>query len=233
MPRQRVRDFGTCLNFAGGAATDRVTIANTASSQAITTNFSITCWGNLSGLSPVAARFFQKHNTSSQGFIFLINGTTKTIRMQLDGTLYESSLSNILPPIGKWSHFGVTFDSAAASDQIKFYLNGAAAGVATRATAVTAHTDSIYLGNRDNPFDRCFPGRLDEIKLFNTTLSAQDIADEYYGNYTSTTGLIGYWKFDEGSGSSVVDSSGVHADGTITTATYQTTVAFKPRTAVT
>lgn len=232
MSRQRVRDFGYCLNFSGGSATDRVVVANSASSQAITTNFSITTWAIFTAYTPVAARFFQKHDQFNHGFIFLINGTTKTIRVQLDGTLYESAIQNILPLLGVWTHFGVTFDSAAGSDQIKFYMNGVAAGVATRASAITSHTDSIYLGNRDTPYDRCFPGALDEQKLFNRTLSAQEMLSESIGTLTSTTGLIGYWKYNEGSGTTAIDSTGTHSDGTITGATYTTNVAFKSRTLV-
>jgi hypothetical protein len=37
-----------------------------------------------------------------------------------------------------------------------------------------------------------------------------------------TTHMMGYWKFDEGSGSKALDSSGHHRDGTIDGAVYST-----------
>ena len=42
---------------------------------------------------------------------------------------------------------------------------------------------------------------------------------------TLTTHIMGYWKFDEGSGSTALDSSGHNRNGTISGAMYSTNVA--------
>jgi len=55
----------------------------------------------------------------------------------------------------------------------------------------------------------------DKIKCSNVMLDLKNI--KYYGDKRS--GLVGYWKLDEGSGSTSVDSSGQGNDGTLSPAT--------------
>ena len=64
-------------------------------------------------------------------------------------------------------------------------------------------------------------GKIDEVQLWNTALTQSEIQQ-----YMSTpptgneAGLIGYWNFNEGSGSTVTDLSGNGNNGTINGATW-------------
>ena len=54
------------------------------------------------------------------------------------------------------------------------------------------------------------------------------IANQQPINLTGSTGLVGYWKFDEGSGTSAADSSGTGNTGTLNnTPTWSTDVPYK------
>ena len=54
-------------------------------------------------------------------------------------------------------------------------------------------------------------GNIDEFSVFSSALSASDISDVYNSgaptDLASTSGLVGYWRMEEGSGTSVADSS--------------------------
>jgi len=70
-------------------------------------------------------------------------------------------------------------------------------------------------------------GLIDDARIYNRALTAADV----YTLYTSTggtsgditTGLVGYWKLDEGSGTSAADSSGSGYVGTLTNGPVWTT----------
>jgi hypothetical protein len=71
---------------------------------------------------------------------------------------------------------------------------------------------------------------MDEIEIYNQELSAQDALDIYLNRPISKT-PIHRWLFNEGSGTSALDSIG-GATATITGATYATNVICKPRTLI-
>lgn len=96
---------------------------------------------------------------------------------------------------------------------------------------MTSNTDSLIIGNRAD-LARGFDGLIDELKIYNRTLSASEILDECYGRNNSTSGLVLYTKFDEGSGTSAIDSSGTQPAGSITGATYSTDVFIKSRSSI-
>ncbi|HEC81506.1 MAG TPA: LamG domain-containing protein [Thermoplasmatales archaeon] len=71
-----------------------------------------------------------------------------------------------------------------------------------------------------------FQGIVDEVRVYNRALSASEIQQLYNqgggGNQPPTEGLVGYWSFDEGSGSIAHDYSGNGNDGTIYGASWDT-----------
>ena len=74
----------------------------------------------------------------------------------------------------------VTWDSGATV----FYLDGQIVGIASEGGALTQSTYRMILGNTDNPGtndvpDNYWQGQLDEIAVFDKTLSAADIAALY------------------------------------------------------
>src|SRR5262249_19052432 len=59
-------------------------------------------------------------------------------------------------------------------------------------------------------------GELDEVRIWNTARSAAEIQSNMCRSLTGTEpGLMGYWRFDEGSGTTVMDASGHGFDGTL------------------
>ena len=79
----------------------------------------------------------------------------------------------------------------------------------------------VVIGATRGDEDRDFSGDLDEIRIYNAALPMTVIKDiaagggQVPGDPEPIPGLAGYWRFEEGSGGTVADSSGNGNDGTI------------------
>ena len=110
------------------------------------------------------------------------------------------------------------YDSATTN--LYLYLNGAL--VATTNTGVVPASGTGYpftLGRNAVGANSYLDGTLDDARVYNRALSAADIKTLYYstggGSGDINTGLIGYWKLDEGSGTLAADSTGTGNTGTL------------------
>src|SRR5262249_46052651 len=72
-------------------------------------------------------------------------------------------------------------------------------------------------GDPSGPFRRRFRGDIDEVRIWNFALTQNDILQNMNSLLTgSEAGLVGYWRFDEGNGTTTADRSGHGATGTLT-----------------
>lgn len=93
-------------------------------------------------------------------------------------------------------------------------------------------TPDTTIGTTDNLLDitlgrrtgsaQWFDGCIDDVRIWNITLSAAQAEDLALYGMVPRTGLVGEWLFDEMSGTTAFDTSGNGNDGTILNATYTT-----------
>lgn len=108
---------------------------------------------------------------------------------------------------GIWHHVGFT----KAATSIKFYVDGVQSGSTGTLTGTNTFTDAsptTIIGN--DPVDlgaSSFTGKMDELLLFNTALTAGEVL-ALYTSGTIPTGLIDTYHFDEGTGTTSADSTG-------------------------
>jgi len=108
----------------------------------------------------------------------------------------------------QWVHIAMTWDGAA----LVTYVNGVAKiTVQAGGGALNTKTSNLMLGcNPTN--NNCFSGLFDELRVWNVARSASEIKDNYEKPLTGNeAGLVGYWKFDEESGTTAADA--VSSDG--------------------
>lgn len=93
------------------------------------------------------------------------------------------------------------------------------AGIATNTSSVTfnGNVSHFVVGSafRSSVASNTITGKLRDVRVWSRALTAQEAADFYNEIYVSNTSLQLWWKFDEGSGTSVADSSGNSRTGTI------------------
>ncbi|MBP6722339.1 MAG: T9SS type A sorting domain-containing protein [Bacteroidia bacterium] len=97
---------------------------------------------------------------------------------------------------GNWMHIAMV----QTADSLIGYQNGLRVGAVNSVPPTMAYY-SFSLGKNDDSGEY-FEGQVDELKSFNRALSAVEVANQQnlVGNAAITTGLTGYWQFNEGSG---------------------------------
>ena len=70
-------------------------------------------------------------------------------------------------------------------------------------------THQLNIGWTGFPGLEYFAGEIDEVRIWNTARTQAEIGFNYYRRLTgSEPGLMGYWRFDEGTGTTTADASG-------------------------
>ena len=81
----------------------------------------------------------------------------------------------------------------------------------------------MYIGRGANSYNL---GKIDDVSLFDYKLTAANVTSIYNGgtpNDISSLSPLAWWQFNEGSGTTAIDSAGSN-NGTISGATYSTDV---------
>lgn len=110
---------------------------------------------------------------------------------------------------GQWYHVAATWDGST----VRIYVNGVLETTQARTGTIGIDTRTLYIGGR--PGSDQFDGRLDDVRLYNRALSAEEVALLS----ASGSGLIAHWTFDDATGVAVLDSSGNNRHAAFNTGT--------------
>jgi len=142
-------------------------------------------------------------HTSGRDFSLRTLGTDNRWRVQHWGGAYDIDFT--YDSKNKWVHFAHVYDGS----RVTIYANGQVVASAAR-TLNTADTKTFHIGRWADYF---FDGMIDDVRIYNTALSAQAVQVLASGGQWND-GLIAHWKFDETAGQLAEDSAGDN-DGTI------------------
>ncbi|MCS6833155.1 MAG: LamG domain-containing protein, partial [Flammeovirgaceae bacterium] len=119
----------------------------------------------------------------------------------VDGYLVLTPNNSV--PLGEWTHFTMTYQSA--TKLVEWYINGSLVSSGTLTTGISANNlQPLRIGAIVNPSNvavNVWKGQLDEIKIFHTTLSSGDIALLMNSTAINSLSMVAYWNFNEGTGS--------------------------------
>lgn len=105
-------------------------------------------------------------------------------------------------------HVTAVFDGDLASEQGKIYINGILEDMTTifpwSGTLEGTSGGAWYVGRRPSDLTRNLDGRLDDMIVYQTALTASEVMDLYMGN--PPAGYTARWKMNEGSGNTAFDS---------------------------
>ena len=163
----------------------------------------------------VEASFYIRYENNLSDFIYSFKCGSNTYL-----SIAASSGSFSIPSINTWHHVAITYDGITATA----YLDGVIVGYETVTGSLSYfHSVPMYIGNWQMQED--FNGNIDEVHIWNSALSQEQI--QQYMNCPPSgdeEGLVGYWNFEEGSGTTAFDQTSNGNDGTINGATYSTDV---------
>lgn len=144
-----------------------------------------------------------------------------TAGIYLNGHNYFASDNSTFIPTETWTHVAMTWNQA--GDLIA-YVNGVETNrISTEGYSYSSSLNKVTIGvGYTNMYYAYFKGKIDELRVWNTTRSASEIFDNMNAELAgSETGLVAYYKMSDGSGTTLSDdqSSGSNP-GTISNATW-------------
>jgi len=161
-------------------------------------------------------RFIGKHETGFKGYEAAKGANNRIQWWPANGNdwnLLESN-STLLPD--RWYHVALI----SHPDYRKIYIDGAedisAGGIGD---IVPSPNRNLIIGGSSGK-GYLWNGQIDDVRIYNYALDEGEIQEIMSGEATGAeSGLMGYWKFNESSGSTAFDSSGNGNNGTIFEAT--------------
>jgi len=185
-------------------------------------NFTFEAWINLTSASG-ALTILSKGDGSNgaiTNYIFNVGANSNNSKLGLfAGGAWYSATTTL--STGIWYHAAVIVSGTA----VTFYLNGVSDGTATLSVAM--YTGGTYLFKIGEQGDGCncnhMNGKIDEIRVWNTARTQTEIRTYLFNKNlsNSTAGLVAYYRFNEGSGTSTANSctNTIGIDGTLTNGT--------------
>ena len=162
-----------------------------------------------------------KYNSNSPTVNGVSWGLTMLDTGRLRFSVYQNVAGNVVRSVdtnasvltaGAWQHVAATFDLA--TQQMKIYVNGAevASTLLPGASTLTGIADSntpVRIGayqNSTGSLVGLWQGQIDEVRLWSVARTQTEIAaarDQALA--ANTTGLVSYWRLDEGTGTTAAD----------------------------
>ncbi|KPA13852.1 hypothetical protein MHK_005940, partial [Candidatus Magnetomorum sp. HK-1] len=184
-------------------------------------DFTISFWVNVSQIQNDTGNtdndLIEKYNSVDARNPFAIryyNTNGKIHYSRYDGSNTTSVTSTISINDGKFHHIAAVKDASL----IKLYIDGKLEGTSTDTTSSTTMNSSpIGVGARPNvsPINY-FTGQIDELSIWNIGLDADAIRSNMCKKLEGNeTGLVGYYRFDSGSGTTLTDLSTTGNNGTL------------------
>ena len=236
------------LTFTGDsgadAAEDYVTTDFNPDDYDLNLGCTVSYWVRPDEIGNTRFAFGRKHSNSER-FTFGIN-TGKAIFIGVGANRMRSSWATMgvdtsllasdgnIKTDGTWYHFAVTYadreSTSEGSTARKVYLNGELIQEANINWSSTGGgTAGMYFGGRNltGNYNNGWACGLDEVAIYDTAKDSDWVASVYNNStnydHTGESGLVGYWKFDHGSGTTVKDHSGNGNHGTFAAISGDTT----------
>lgn len=116
----------------------------------------------------------------------------------------------------EWNHIAATYDGATA----RMYLNGELVDEAEWNVAIAPGDADAYMsiGNNFPGGDEFYGGTIDEVRIWSTARSSQQIVNTMFRPLLGTeSGLLAYYDLNEGQGDTLHDNSGNAKHATLVT----------------
>jgi len=145
----------------------------------------------------------------------------------LHSTFGGSALQSSSISLNQFTHIAATYNGSTAM----LYINGVLNTTKSVSSGVVNSTGSLFIGYNavrgDGPHP--FQGMIDEVHVWNVARTESEIQATMNQPLTGAeTGLVAYWNFDEGSGSTTADITSNNNNGTVSGATWVVSTVVLP-----
>ncbi len=208
---------GTCLNFDG--THEYVDCGNDPSLNITGTDITIEAW-----IYPTNFKSNYWDNTvagkdywdigSATGYV-LRYGSSGSVPSFVfgTGTTWIDVIANNVLTLSTWQHVAAVYNGIT----VKLYVNGEIVASENQTDPIASSIANFYIGESPgDPGNRNPVGKIDEVRLWNIARDSTQIRENMYLQLAGTeTGLVSYWQFNEGTGTTTADVKSGN-DGTLT-----------------
>ena len=198
------------LSFDG--VDDFVSIGNPTNLQ-ITGSFSFSAWIKTPSAASYDAIFF-KGNSIAQSDWYIRMQNNGTIRFFINNTSKNVTSTTTIDD-NNWHHLLIVYSP---STSMTIYIDGVQDAQNTSAipSSINNNYGNITIGS-DNDISQFWNGNIDEVGLWNNDQSANasSIYNSGVPNDLSSLSPLSWWRFEEGSGTTAIDSGSGGNNGTL------------------
>jgi hypothetical protein len=175
-------------------------------------SFTLECWVNLNEV-PSSSHFphlISRFNCYS--LTIGTNGLATAFILTDEGTWYSKAGTTIITT-NKWYHLAATYDGSS----LRIYVNGKLEGTIAASDTLARTTNNFRIGSRNAYVTNTNTnGIIDEARVWDIPRTEAEIQNSMNRTIPGNTpGLVGYWRFDDGSGTSAVCETPYHNNGTL------------------
>jgi hypothetical protein len=218
---QKTKTHTNSLTFDG--VNDYVTMGNAIKYQfERTQTFTIEAWIYITAIGAeriIVSKLLNSGTFAGYEFNVTSTGALFFYAMNNFGTNMIAVASTTTVRANTWTHVAVTYNGDSNANNVQFYINGILSAKTINTNNLTASilsTAIVSVGSR-NAIAGFFIGQQQEVRIWNTVRTAQQIVNNMFTSLAGTeTGLVGYYKLNEGTGTTATDSASSPVNGTLT-----------------
>ena len=186
---------------------------------------SVAAWVNATDATGNRTIFDGRDGNNDGIFIYAPTNDKINYKISSGATLVQGGTKTT----GSWQHIVCTYDGSTQ----KMYINGSLSSSQSVSAGVST-TTAGRIGGKAFASGGFWQGLIDEVALWSDDLSAAEVTAVYnsgtdftlnnnFDDYVSSADLKGYWNFNEGQGTTTIDTAGGNLNnGTINGATWST-----------
>ncbi len=160
----------------------------------LTDAYTLECWIKLDSFNELAGIISKYHSNDSDGYLLRLSNSSDFPAysgLDFDGM----TTSNGVLSINKWYHIAAVKNGSVR----KLYVNGVEQPLSGTPLTVKANSDPLTIGVDYLPASRHFNGTIDEVRIWNTARTQEQVQGNMYRNLSPTSsGLVAYYKMDTG-----------------------------------
>jgi len=157
----------------------------------------VSAWIYLSEETSTASVIYESRDSGPDGFLFYVD-TSEAIRIKAQDTSVAGTAGL---PLNNWVHACFTYDSSAASSNIKLYENGVLVNTGSETDSVAITANAKLGGGVSTVSDYWFPGYICNAGVWDEVLTQPQIKSIMHKDYASLsasekTNLVSWWNLD-------------------------------------
>lgn len=192
-------------------------VTNDGAAEAINTEEgSVSVWTKVSTMSASGSIFKAIYDDSNlMNFFYHAFNNEVRFTYKADGTAHTALFTDAIENDGLWHHIFCTWSQD--DGELKIYLDGTLKQTITETLGTWTDAPVVFDIAQNTADGAFYKGYISNFAFFDRVIDIGKVFQPNMQpiNLTGMSGLVGYWKFNEGSGTEAHDSSGGGNNGTL------------------